>query len=451
MERPTILLVEDDPVLLEYLPQALADWGYEPITATSGSDAVRLSRGRLLHLALVDFHLPGKDGLEVLREIKRSDSSVEVVMMTGDPTVRTAVAALKDGASDYIAKPLIPEELQHLLRGLLERRFLREEVDALRRRMNEQLPNRELIGASAPMAELRELIRKAAAATSAVLIEGESGTGKELVAEALHRLSSRSAGPFVTLNCAAIPAELVESELFGHVRGAFSGAVSDTPGLIRSAHGGSIFFDEISELPPALQPKLLRVLQEKEVRPVGSPRTFPVDVRVIAATNRNLEAAVKAGAFREDLYYRLNVLRLVIPPLRERKDDVPALVTHFVRALNRRFNRHVQGVSAEALSLLTAHDYPGNVRELENLLERAYAFGVKDEVRPRDLAVLQRPAWPAAAADGESGPLPTLAEHESTLIRRALRMHDNKTDRTARALGVSTRTVQRWVRKHGLP
>ncbi|MGH7267152.1 MAG: sigma-54 interaction domain-containing protein, partial [Candidatus Rokuibacteriota bacterium] len=301
-----------------------------------------------------------------------------------------------------------------------------------------------LIGAAPPMEHLRELIRKAASTSSGVLIEGETGTGKELVAGALHRLSSRSAGPFVALNCAAIPGELVESELFGHVRGAFSGAVSDAPGLIRSARGGSIFFDEISELPAALQPKLLRVLQEKEVRPVGSPRTFPVDVRVMAATSRDLEAAVQAGAFRHDLYYRLNVLRLAIPPLRDRKADIPALAAHFIRSLNRRFNRHVRGVSPEALALLMGYHFPGNVRELENLLERAFAFGTKDEIRPDDLSGLQGRPEPGV----DSGPLPTLAASERDLIRRALRVHGNDKERAARALGVSSRTIQRWIRKN---
>jgi len=287
---------------------------------------------------------------------------------------------------------------------------------------------------------------KVAATDSPVLIAGESGTGKELVAAGIHRLSPRSRGPFIPVNCGAIPADLLESELFGHVRGAFSGAVADTLGLFRSADGGTVFLDEVAELPAPLQVKLLRVLQEKEVRPVGSAKSHAVDVRVIAATNRRLEEAVREGSLRQDLFYRLDVVRVEIPPLRERKADIPALVAHFLHRFNRRFGREVTGIAPAAMAALMAHDFPGNVRELENLLERAYALGVGREITPGDLPPFSaRPEAPPAA-----GELPTLAQAERTLILRALELYGHDKDRAARALGISRRTLYRRLKEYGL-
>src|SRR5436190_3902396 len=290
------------------------------------------------------------------------------------------------------AKILVVDDEAAILRLLkvrmTERRFLRGEVHSLRARLGEELTVNELVGNSAPMQRVKEIIAKVAPTDSPVLIEGESGTGKELVAAAIHRLSPRAKGPFIPVNCSAIPEDLLESEFFGHVRGAFSGAVSDTLGLFRGANEGTIFLDEVAELSPGLQVKLLRVLQEMLVRPVGSTKAHAVDVRVIAASNRDLDRSIAEGRLRQDLYYRLNVVRVSLPPLRARREDIPALVNHFIRRFTRRFRREIRALTPEALAALQGYDFPGNVRELENLIERAFAMGARDQITPADLPSL---------------------------------------------------------------
>jgi DNA-binding NtrC family response regulator len=362
--------------------------------------------------------------------------------------VETAVQALKSGAYDYLIKPLNLDELQVLMQQVLEKRFLSREVHSLRSRLADHLAVKDLVGSSPGMTRVKEVIATIADSDSPVLIEGESGTGKELVAAAIHRQSQRAKGPFVPVNCSAIPADLMESEFFGHVRGAFSGAVADALGLFRSAHGGTLFLDEIAELSPALQAKLLRVLQEKEIRPVGSTKTHAVSVRMIAATNKTLENVVQGGSFRQDLFYRLNVVRIVVPPLRERKDDLPALITYFIRRFNERFRRDVKGIAPDAMAALTAYDFPGNVRELENLLERAYALGARDEI--------DRASFPELAARSDAPvvtleePIPTIDQAERDLIARALTRFKNDKDQAARALGLTVRTLYRRIKKFGL-
>jgi transcriptional regulator with PAS, ATPase and Fis domain len=340
------------------------------------------------------------------------------------------------------------DEVRHLMARLMERRHLSREVQSLRSRLATEMPVRELVGLSSSMELVKDLVSKVAGSDSPVLIEGESGTGKEVVAATVHRLSARSAGPFIPVNCGAIPSDLLESEFFGHVRGAFSGAVADALGLVRSAHGGTLFLDEIAELPPALQVKLLRVLQESEVRPVGSTKTYTVDIRVIAATNRALEEALKDGTLRQDLYYRLNVVRIAIPPLRERRADIPVLVNTFLRQFNHRFGRNVSGVAPDALAALTAYDFPGNVRELENLLERAYALGAKSQITLADLPSLTARGG-ARTAVSVSG-VPPLAQVERELILRALEVYGNDRDKAAQALGISRRTIYRRLKEYGL-
>ena len=448
MDHPRVLVVDDDKDVGEFLRDALSRWNYDVSLAAHGREAVRLISHQIFDAALVDIWMPEMDGLQVLDEIKRHDPALEVVMMTGNPMVETAVQALKSGAYDYLIKPLNLDELQHLMQQVLEKRFLSREVHSLRSRLADHLAVKDLVGGSPGMTRVKEVIATVADSDSPVLIEGESGTGKELVAAAIHRQSGRAKGPFVPVNCSAIPADLMESEFFGHVRGAFSGAVADTLGLFRSAHGGTLFLDEVAELSPTLQGKLLRVIQEKEIRPVGSTKTHAVSVRMIAATNKNLEAVVQNGSFRQDLFYRLNVVRIVVPPLRERKGDIPALITYFLRRFNERFRRDVKGIAPDAITALTAYDFPGNVRELENLLERAYALGARDEIERANLPELAARSDALVVTVDE--PIPTLDQAERDLIARALARFRNDKEQAARALGLTVRTLYRRIKKFGL-
>ncbi len=449
METARILVVDDEPSILRLLQEALTQWGYQVKCAASGTEAVEAVRAEMFDAVITDIRMPEMSGLELLKEIKRHDESIEVVMMTGYPTIASAVEALKEGAYDYLSKPVLLDELRHLMTRMTERRFLRGEVNTLRERLGEELAVTELVGNSVPMQRVKEIIAKVAVTDSPVLIEGESGTGKELVAAAIHRLSPRGKGPFLPVNCSAIPEDLLESEFFGHVRGAFSGAIADTLGLFRGANDGTIFLDEIAELSPGLQVKLLRVLQEMQVRPVGSTKAYSVDVRVIAATNRDLDRAIAEGKFRQDLYYRLNVVRITLPSLRARHDDVAPLVNHFLRRFNRRFRREIRGITPDALSALQGYDFPGNVRELENLIERAFAMGAREQITLADLPSLTSGhATPVATSSG--GAIPQLAEVEKELILRALAHYSDDKEAAARALGISRRTIYRRLKEYGM-
>jgi len=450
MESAKILVVDDETSILKLLKEALTQWGYQVTCVSTGTEALEAIRTELFDAAITDIRMPEMTGLDLLREIKRHDESIEVVVMTGYPTIASAVEALKEGAYDYLSKPLILDELRHLMARVTEKRFLKGEVQSLRARLGEELSVNELVGNAAPMQRVKEIISKVATTDSPVLIEGESGTGKELVAAAVHRLSSRSKGPFIPVNCSAIPEDLLESEFFGHVRGAFSGAVSDALGLFRGANEGTIFLDEIAELSPGLQVKLLRVLQEMQVRPVGSTKPHSVDVRVIAATNRDLDRSIADGRFRQDLYYRLNVVRVSLPPLRARRDDIPALVNHFLRRYNRRFRRDVKGITPDALAALTAYEFPGNVRELENVIERAFAMGAREQITFADLPTLGNAISIPATAATASGTVPRLADVEKDLILRALAFYKDDKEAAASALGISRRTIYRRLKEYGM-
>ena len=450
MESAKILVVDDETSILKLLKEALTQWGYQVACVSTGTEALEAIRTELFDAAITDIRMPEMTGLDLLREIKRHDESIEVVVMTGYPTIASAVEALKEGAYDYLSKPLILDELRHLMARVTERRFLKGEVQSLRARLGEELSVNELVGNASPMQRVKEIIGKVATTDSPVLIEGESGTGKELVAAAIHRLSTRAKGPFIPVNCSAIPEDLLESEFFGHVRGAFSGAVSDALGLFRGANDGTIFLDEIAELSPGLQVKLLRVLQEMQVRPVGSTKAHSVDVRVIAATNRDLDRSIADGRFRQDLYYRLNVVRVSLPPLRARRDDIPVLVNHFLRRYNRRFRRDVKGITPDALAALAAYEFPGNVRELENVIERAFAMGAREQITFADLPTLGNAiAIPATSATA-TGTVPRLADVEKDLILRALAFYKDDKEAAASALGISRRTIYRRLKEYGM-
>jgi DNA-binding NtrC family response regulator len=369
MARPVILVVDDDAGVRDSFKLILEDH-YDVRDVPDGPSALEVVRRSQVDLVLLDIRLPGMDGIEVLERIKAIDEGVEVILVTAVKTVRTAVAAMKLGAFDYLTKPFEEDELLSLSRRALERRALEREVAYLRSELERTRDVQEIVGQHPAMEKLQGLIGQVARTSTTVLVTGESGTGKELVARAIHRQGSRRDQPFVPVNPAAIAESLIESELFGHEKGAFTGAHQRKLGKFELAQGGTLFLDEIGTLRAELQAKLLRVLQEREIERVGGTRALPIDVRVIAATNTNLKEAVGRGAFRDDLYYRLNVVQIVVPPLRERIADVPLLVEHFIRRDRRRFNKRVEGLSTEALTALQAYRWPGNVRELENVIER---------------------------------------------------------------------------------
>jgi two-component system response regulator AtoC len=384
MARPVILVVDDDPGVRESFRLILEDH-YDVVDVPDGPSALDVVRTSPMDLVLLDIRLPGMDGIEVLERIKALDDRAEVILVTAVKTVRTAVAAMKLGAFDYLTKPFEEDELLSLARRALERRTLEREVALLRSELARTHDLDEIVGEHPVMERLHGLIAQVARTSTTVLITGESGTGKELVARAIHRHGNRREGPFVAVNPAAIVESLIESELFGHERGAFTGAHQRKLGKFELAQGGTLFLDEIGTLRADLQAKLLRVLQEREIERVGGTRSIKIDVRVIAATNTNLKDAVSRGTFREDLYYRLNVVPIVVPPLRERAQDVPLLAEHFLRRDTRDFNKRIEGLSPEALSALQAYRWPGNVRELENVIERCVVLADGPVIQLNDL------------------------------------------------------------------
>ena len=369
-----VLVVDDADDLRRTYVQGLEMLGYAVDQARNGHEALERIHKNHVDAVVLDLNMPGMDGLSCLKALKDERKDIEVLIVTGYGTIPSAVEAMRLGAYDYIAKPFSFDELDQRLKRCMEARDLRWENLHLRGLLREKYHYENLIGKSEPMRRVFRMIRQAAQSRSTVLLLGKSGTGKELVARAIHFGSPVAAGPMVTVDCGAIAPTVIESELFGHVKGAFTGAVQNKEGMFRQARGGTIFFDEIGELPLEMQTKLLRALQEREIRPVGSDRTFPVEVRVVAATHRDLQTAVKEGRFREDLFYRLNVINIHIPALNERREDVPLLLTHFLRK-HARNSRTVERIDGQVIEALTAYDWPGNVRELENMVERALALG----------------------------------------------------------------------------
>jgi len=382
----SILIVDDERNYLLVLETLLADAGYEVITCDNASEALEVTSSHDLDLVITDMRMPGVDGMEFLVQLRSLQPEIPVIMMTAYATVEKAVEAMKCGAFDYITKPFKNEELILTIRKALEMHRLKQENRLLSQELQERFKFGNIVGKSKAMRQVYEIIEKVAQTRASVLITGESGTGKELIARAIHFNSPRSDKPFVSVNCSALPETLLESELFGHERGAFTGAVTRRKGRFELAHNGTLFLDEVGDMSPALQVKLLRVLQEMRFERVGGTATLQVDARLVAASNRDLKREVEIGRFREDLYYRLKVVHINMPPLRERRDDIPLLVHHFLRKVAKANGLPVKKVSHEALKYLYQYDWLGNVRELENVIERAVILCDGDEIRPQDLA-----------------------------------------------------------------
>ncbi|MGB9764776.1 MAG: sigma-54-dependent transcriptional regulator [Candidatus Saccharicenans sp.] len=379
-----IHLIDDEPVIHDVLGQLLSSEGYQVEISASGEEALSKFQGQRYDLILLDLLMPGLDGLEVLKQIKRMDPEVPVIIITAYASVESALTAMKMGAFDYIQKPFKNEELVLTISRALEHRQLKEENIRLRGELKKKYSFTNIIGKSQPMLSIFELIKAAAPTRSTILIQGESGTGKELVARAIHLNSDRASYPFVVVNSGSLPPDLLESHLFGHVKGAFTGAVADKKGLFEAADRGTIFFDEISSISLETQVKLLRVMQDKEFMRLGGTKTIKVDVRIIAATNTELEELIQQKAFRKDLFYRLNVIKIELPPLRARKEDIPLLVKHFIQLYNQENNKEVEGVSEEVMEIFMDYSWPGNVRELENVLERAVVLS-KSKIITKEL------------------------------------------------------------------
>ena len=444
--RYSILVVDDEPAFRLFVSTVLRDAGYEVRAAQNGAEALTLLGARHFHLVLTDLKMPDVSGIEILEAVRRDSPETPVILITAFGTIESAVEATRKGAADYLLKPLKdPEELRRVVgRALHERRL--EDAVAAQDGREAAGDDAGIVGQSPALRRVLDLARSVAPSATTVLITGESGTGKELIARAIHRWSPRAEGPFVAVNCAALPDALLESEIFGHERGAFTGAVAQRRGRFELAHGGTLFLDEIGDLSPATQAKLLRVLQEGTFERLGGTRTLKVDVRIVAATNKDLEQAVKAGRFREDLYYRLNVITLTVPPLRERPEDIPLLAQHFLRRHAQRDARNIEGLTREALDLLAAYDWPGNVRELENVIERGVVLARDPWIGPRDLPEAISRVAPEPRAITVPIGMP-LDEVEQRLIEETVRHTGGDKTLAAKLLGITSRTIYRKLKR----
>jgi DNA-binding NtrC family response regulator len=444
-----VLVVDDEEAQRKVLAGFLKKRGYEVLTAAGAADALDLAATHTVDLVLTDLRMPGGGGLELLRGLRSMNPEVPVIVMTAYGTVTSAVDAMKQGAADYLGKPVDLDELEMLVTRTLERRALESENRELRERLAERHRLEGLETANARMAQAINVAARAAGSRATILIRGESGTGKELLARAIHSASPRADRPLVAVNVAALPETLLESEMFGHERGAFTGADRQHRGRFERADGGTLFLDEIGDLPKGTQAKLLRALQEQRFERLGGTGSIQVDVRVVAATSRDLEAMIRRSEFREDLYYRLNVVSIEIPPLRERREDIPALVDLFLRRFSAEAGATVNGVSREAMDRLLKHDYPGNVRELENLIHRAVVLARGVQITTADLP-LHLAGLPSEAEADRGSLVERLAAIERGLLRQALEEAGGVQTRAARALGISERHLRYRLRKHGL-
>jgi two-component system, NtrC family, response regulator AtoC len=448
LEHSNILIVDDDAETLALLHEILSKEGYDISTAPHPKAALERIAERAPDLVMSDIHMPDMDGLAFLEQLRARQHDMPVILMTAYGSLKTAVDGIKAGAFDYLSKPFIIDEVRLVARRALEHKYLSRQNQVLRDQLKSRYRFDNLVGSSPAMVAVYKSIARVAQTESTVLLQGESGTGKELIARAIHANSARSAGPFVTVDGGALAETLLESELFGHERGSFTGAVAMKKGLLEKAHLGTCFLDEVADLSPALQGKLLRVIQEREIRRVGSTSSMTIDVRIIAASKKNLESLVKAGAFREDLFYRLNVVSIDIPPLRERAEDIPLLVQFFIQTYGATKDKAVSGVSPEAMELLIRYWWPGNVRELEHAIERAVALTPHSIICPEDLPAAVKTATVQTVAQAQGWV--TLTDLEKDHILRVLESHDRDLGRSALILGIHRKTLLRKLRQYGV-
>jgi two-component system, NtrC family, response regulator PilR len=452
-DKSRIIVVDDEPGMREFLEIMLEKEGYTVETTADGRKAVEKIESKPFDLAIVDIQMPVMNGIEVLKRINEKKTDTTAIMITAFASHETAIEAMKLGAYDYITKPFKIDEIKLVIKKALEKRRLERENSRLRKELETKFGFGNIIGRSSAILKVFDLIKRVAELKVNILVTGESGTGKELVARAIHYTGTRQQGPFVPVNCGAIPETLMESELFGYKRGAFTGATRDKKGLFEEANGGTIFLDEIADLPIHLQVKLLRVLEDKTTRPLGSTEPIPIDVRVVVATNKNIEEEVARGRFREDLFYRLNVIKIVLPPLRERKEDISPLVLHFIDKYSREMKKEIRGISPKALEVLENYNYPGNVRELENIIARCVALEASNVIRRE---TLPQPVGEVNSLDIESSFSSTasldtlLNDVEKKMIEKSLRSTDGNKTEAAKLLGITLRSLRYRLAKHGL-
>lgn len=449
-----ILLVDDEVSQTELLKGFLGKKGFKVTATQDPEEALTLIRSQGFDLLLSDYRMPKMDGLTLIKNAREIDPTVQIIMMSAYGTIETAVEIIKSGASEYLTKPIDLQELLLLIDKCIDKRVLQEENRQLKEILQEKFSFQNIIGNSSALEEVMSMVQRVASSNATVILRGESGTGKELIATALHFASKRKDKPFVRVNCAALPESLLESELFGHVKGSFTGAISDRKGKFEEANKGTIFLDEIGEINLTTQTKLLRVLQEKEFERVGSNQTIKVDVRIITATNRNLEEAVELKELREDLYYRLNVVPIYIPPLRTRRDDITSLINHFIDKYAKENGRENMGITQEARSMLVKYDYPGNIRELENIIERATVIARTDLITAKDLPPTVTFNQHEKEKEKEKNEqshieLMTLEEAEKRLIEMALEKHNGVQTRAAKELGISERALRYKIKVKG--
>ena len=444
-----VLVVDDDPAHMEMLRTLVSGWGYTVELASDGTEGVDMIRERPFDIVLMDMRMIKMSGMEALEAIKEYNPSVPVIIMTAYSSVDTAVQSLKKGAYDYLTKPLDFEKLKLTLDRIFENIYLKQENLELKNSLGKRFSRENIIGRSKKMTELLQTVEMAAPTDANILISGESGTGKELIAEAVHQNSPRCEFAFIKINCAAITETLLESELFGHEKGAFTGADKKRPGIFQKAHKGSILLDEIGEMSLAMQAKLLRVIQEKEVTPVGGENSIAVDVRIIASTNRDLKALAETGSFREDLFFRLNVVSLSVPPLRERPEDIPDLALRFLESYARKNNRRINGFTPEAMDLMIRYEWPGNVRELINCVERAVVLTRHENLTLKDLPFSKEKSETPAAGPSDFRDRP-LSEIEKQAVLSTLESTGGNRSEAARRLGITRKTLLKKLKQYNV-